>query len=100
MLFRMSALKQVGLFDERFFMYAEDIDITRRMHARFRTVYYPGATIVHDHARASYRSGRALRTHIVNMIRYFNKWGWIGDRERDQFNRETLIQIEQQARRS
>jgi GT2 family glycosyltransferase len=41
MLFRISALKQVGFFDERFFMYAEDFDITRRMHSKFKTLFFP-----------------------------------------------------------
>jgi hypothetical protein len=93
MLFRISALQTVGLFDERFFMYPEDIDITRRMHAQYRTVFYPGAMIVHDHARDSYKSKRALWIHITNLIRYFNKWGWLRDPERGNFNRETLRQI-------
>ena len=79
MLFRTSALKRVGLFDERFFMYPEDIDITRRMNAEFRTVFFPGATIVHDHARQSYKSAKLLLVHVVNTVKYFNKWGWIRD---------------------
>jgi len=93
MLFRVSALRTVGLFDERFFMYPEDIDITRRMHTEYRTVFYPAATIVHDHARESYKSKRALWIHITNLIKYFNKWGWIRDPERSRINRETLRQI-------
>ena len=93
MLFRVSALQTIGLFDERFFMYPEDIDITRRMHAQYRTVFYPRATIVHDHARESYKSKRALWIHITNLIRYFNKWGWLRDPERGNVNRETLRQI-------
>jgi len=90
MLFRTQALRRVGLFDERFFMYAEDIDITRRIHAEYRTVYYPGATIVHDHARDSYKSARALMVHAWNIVRYFNKWGWFHDPQRTCFNREAL----------
>lgn len=93
MLFRTSALRNVGLFDERFFMYPEDIDMTRRMHAEFRTVFFPGATVVHDHAKESYRSFRALRIHVWNSIKYFNKWGWIRDAQRARFNRETMRQI-------
>lgn len=87
MLLRVDALRQVGLFDERFFMYPEDIDLTRRMHSRYVTLYYPAETIIHDHRRESYRSGRLLRIHIVNMIRYFNKWGWLFDSERRRVNR-------------
>jgi GT2 family glycosyltransferase len=94
MLFRTSALRRVGLFDERFFMYPEDIDITRRMHAEYRTVFYPGATVVHDHAKESYKSLRALRVHVWNSIKYFNKWGWIRDPQRTRINRETLSRVQ------
>jgi GT2 family glycosyltransferase len=90
MLFRIAALCRVGLFDERFFMYPEDIDITRRVHAEFRTVFFPQATIVHDHAKESYKKGRFMRIHVQNVIKYFNKWGWVSDPERTQVNRETL----------
>ncbi len=93
MFFRTKALREVGLFDERFFMYPEDIDLTRRMHRRYRTVYWPEATIVHAHRAASYKSKRMLWIHIVNMIRYFCKWGWIFDRERREFNRRFLKQL-------
>lgn len=96
MLFRTSALREVGLFDERFFMYPEDIDMTRRMHARFRTVFFPDATVIHDHAKESYGSFRALAVHIWNSIKYFNKWGWIFDAERTRMNRETLLQFERE----
>lgn len=87
MMFRTEALRKIGLFDERFFMYPEDIDITRRMHRYYRTIYYPKVSVIHDHRAASYKSVRMLRIHIVNMIRYFNKWGWLVDNERREFNR-------------
>lgn len=90
MLFRTSALRKVGLFDERFFMYPEDIDITRRMHSEFRTIFFPGATIVHDHAKESYKSKRMLWIHLTNLIRYFNKWGWFFDVARKKVNAQTL----------
>ena len=100
MLFRTSALRHIGIFDERFFMYPEDIDMTRRMHALFRTVYYPGATVVHDHARQSYKTLRALWVHMYNLAKYFNKWGWLWDPERARINRETLERLpEVQVRR-
>lgn len=93
MLFRASALRRTGIFDERFFMYPEDIDMTRRMHALYRTVYYPGATVVHDHARQSYKSLWALWVHMYNLAKYFNKWGWLWDPERVRINRETLERL-------
>lgn len=90
MLFRVSSLKQIGLFDERFFMYPEDIDITRRMHSVYRTIFYPEARIVHDHARESYKSWRMLWIHTVNIIKYFNKWGWFFDHSRKITNTATI----------
>lgn len=89
MVFRLACLKEVGLFDERFFMYPEDIDISRRVYAsRWRATYFPGATVVHAHEAASYKSWRMTRIHMANMIKYFNKWGWLFDRARARANRE------------
>lgn len=98
MLFRTSSLKAVGLFDERFFMYPEDIDITRRIHAKFRTVFYPHAEIVHDHARESYKNLKMLWIHVSNMIKYFNKWGWIFDAERARVNSKILESLKSKHR--
>lgn len=89
MLLRTEAVQKARLFDERYFMYPEDIDLTRTIHRDYLTLYYPAVTIVHNHKKASYQSWRMLWVHIVNMCRYFNKWGWLFDAERRQFNTET-----------
>lgn len=88
MLLRVSALRETGLFDERFFMYPEDIDLTRRIHERYKTIYFPGASIIHDHRAASRKDSRMLKIHATNMLRYFRKWGFIFDRNRRLANRE------------
>lgn len=93
MLFRGDALREVGLFDERFFMYPEDIDITRRIHERYRTLYCPKVSIIHDHAAASRKSLKMLKIHMVNMVRYFNKWGWWFDSGRRKYNRELVAKM-------
>lgn len=95
--FRLSALQEVGLFDEQFFMYPEDIDITRRMHEHYRTIYYPHVEIVHHHAAASRHSIKMLRIHITNMIKYFNKWGWVVDKKRKATNRAVLKSLNYKA---
>lgn len=90
MLLRCEALRDIGLFDERFFMYPEDVDLTRRIHERWKTMYVPALRVIHDHRAESYRSMRMLRIHAINMIRYFNKWGWFFDRSRKRINKELI----------
>lgn len=87
MFLRVSTLQHIGLFDERFFMYPEDIDLTRRIHSKYRTVFYPEVSVIHNHAQDSYKNYRMLWIHISNMIKYFNKWGWIFDLERVRINK-------------
>ena len=75
MLFRIDALKDIGLFDERFFLYPEDIDISRRMKKNWEVVYNPEVSVYHEYQRDSAKNLRMFIIHCVNMIRYFNKWG-------------------------
>ena len=93
MFFRISALNEIGCFDERFFMYPEDIDITRRMHEQYATMFYPYVEVMHVHAAESRTNMKMLRIHIVNMIRYFNKWGWFFDKKRRKINKQVLKEL-------
>lgn len=88
MFLRTEALEKVGLFDERFFMYPEDIDLTRRISQQYRTVFFPEVTVIHHHAKSSYTNGKLMLIHSWNLVRYFNKWGWIFDKERKAINRK------------
>lgn len=90
MFFRMSAVDKVGLFDEHFFMYAEDIDMTRRMYEKYKTIFYPEVKIFHRFSRASRHSLRLFFVHLFNIIMYFNKWGWLFDKKRKEINHKTL----------
>jgi GT2 family glycosyltransferase len=93
MFLRTEALQQVGLFDEQFFLYTEDIDLSRRIHKYYRTVYFPQVTIYHYHQRGSYRNFWLMWCNIKSAIRYFNKWGWSTDSEREYFNKRTIQQL-------
>ena len=86
-------LQKVKGFDERFFMYPEDIDLTRRIYNHNRTIFYPHVSIVHEHGKGSYGSKRLLYYHMTSMIKYFNKWGWIFDKGRREINRKILSQF-------
>lgn len=93
MFFRVNALKKVGLFDERFFLYAEDFDLSRRINDECKTIYYPKVEITHYHHRHSYKNLRMTMIHIVNATRYFNKWGWFFDKKRRKTNSRILKQL-------
>jgi GT2 family glycosyltransferase len=94
MLFRIDALEEIGLFDDRFFMYPEDIDISRRIaSSKYAAIYYPYVEIIHEHAADSKKSFKMFFIHVINIIKYFNKWGWFFDSNRKKLNSKTLAQF-------
>jgi len=93
MFLRNSVLKEIGLFDERFFMYFEDTDLTRRIYKKYKTVFYPEACVYHDYGKESYRSFRVLLIHIANAFIYFSKYGWFFDKDRREINDNLLKEL-------
>lgn len=81
---RREAVQKVGLMDERFFLYLEDVDWARRFwQAGFKVYYLAEAEMVHYHQRLSAAVpglgglfSYATRIHIASAIKYFLKyWG-------------------------
>jgi GT2 family glycosyltransferase len=93
MLFRMNAFIELGGFDKRFFMYMEDVDLSRRTAAQYGTCYIPNVTVVHGFQRGSYKNIKLMFHHIASAIRYFNKWGWFFDNEREYLNKKCLQEL-------
>jgi GT2 family glycosyltransferase len=87
MFFRSSHLQALRGFDERFFMYFEDIDLVRRARTVGRAVYYPYVHAYHGYGKGSYHRPRLLMYHLRAAVRYFSKWGWFRDRDREVLNR-------------
>jgi N-acetylglucosaminyl-diphospho-decaprenol L-rhamnosyltransferase len=76
MLIRRAALAQVGLFDEGFWMYMEDLDLCYRLHeAGWVTWYEPSATVIHVKAGTTGRprSARLDRAFHYGMYRFYRK---------------------------
>jgi len=80
MLVRAAAISKVGLLDERFFMYAEDLDWCRRFRqAGYQVVYHPEVTMVHHKYKSGLdsSSGRvAAKTQEYfydTMLQYYDK---------------------------
>ena len=93
MFIRTAALKETGLFDERFFLYAEDTDLSRRIHRHYKTLFFPSAQIYHTHARGSYKDLMLTWYNLRSAIQYFNKWGWFIDKERSIVNQKARLQF-------
>ncbi len=78
MMVRAEAITDVGLMDERFFMYFEDVDWCYRMKQHgWKVVYVPGARMTHAHRRESAAGGvfnLRLFAHLNSMFRFFDKW--------------------------
>ena len=71
---RTEMLQKSGGFDERYFMYLEDADLTRTIKKYGKTMYVPTVTVNHEWKRESSKSIKMLSIHIISMIKYSMKW--------------------------
>lgn len=74
MFLRTSVFKKVKGFDERYFLYFEDADITREVQKYAKTIYNPNFYVYHHWHRASGKSIKFLLIHITSMFKYYFKW--------------------------
>jgi GT2 family glycosyltransferase len=72
---RTDLIKAVSGFDERYFLYFEDVDLCRRVQKTHRTVYYPDAVVTHRWGRAAHKNLKWTIVFMKSAVQYFNKWG-------------------------
>ena len=92
-LFNLEIISQIGFYDEKYFMYFEDWDLSRRMHKVSKTIYYPQVNVFHGYESGANKSFKLFKIYIISGIKYFFKWGWIFDKERKLFNNTALNQL-------
>lgn len=87
LLVRRELVQEGRLFDERFFLYFEDVDLCARAWQQgWRVEYFGPMTLIHHHRRSSAGVfwGRSARHHLRSLWRFWRKWGtlWPGGAER------------------
>lgn len=71
MLFDAKNFNRLHGFDERYFLYYEDVDICRRARrAGLQIAVCPQVSAIHDARRASHGNLRHLRWHLTSLFRY------------------------------
>lgn len=72
---RREMVEQIGLLDEGFFMYCEDVDWAyRAREAGWRNLYFPGATLIHEIGRSTDKAvNRMIVQFHLSMYRFFRK---------------------------
>lgn len=73
-LIRTEVFKGIEGFDDRFFMYLEDADLTLRAKSFGKIIFYPYVSVVHMWERASSKSLKFLLIHIHSMKKFLIKW--------------------------
>jgi GT2 family glycosyltransferase len=76
MLLPTAVLRAVGGFDEKFFLYFEDFDLSLRLGAGGRLVYRPEVCIVHHGGYAARKGLRHVLYFLVSAVRFFSRHGW------------------------
>ena len=71
-----AAFKAVGGFDEGYFMYVEDADLTQKMRTRGKAYLVPQYTAIHAWHRAAHRSLKPFLWQLRSLLRYFSTWGF------------------------
>ena len=73
---RTEVLRQIGGFDESYFMYVEDADITRKAQALGKVMYAPVTAVTHAWHRDANRKWKNCWTQVSSMLHYWRKWGF------------------------
>jgi GT2 family glycosyltransferase len=71
MLLDARAFRALGGFDERYFLYYEDVDLCRRARKQgHHILYVPSSEVTHDARRASRRDFGLMRHHVTSALRF------------------------------
>lgn len=73
-IFKTEVFEKLDGFDERFFMYMEDLDIFIKAKKYGKTVINTNYKIYHEYRKGSSKSLRLLRWHLSSAVKFFYKY--------------------------
>lgn len=76
MLCRTDALKEAAGFDERYFLYFEDFDLSLRLSKNYELAYLPDMKIVHHGGHSARKGGKHIRLFVQSGKRFFSSHDW------------------------
>jgi len=76
MLFRGEVWRRVGGFDEKFFLYFEDFDLSKRVAETSQIHRLPTFQIIHGGGNASNKGLKHISLFVQSAWRFFHKHGW------------------------
>ena len=71
---RTDVFKKIGGFDEKYFLYFEDFDLSRQIGLTHRIIFYPDAIVFHEWGRESKKNLKLMLVQIRSMFYFFSKW--------------------------
>lgn len=96
LLVRSNIFEKVKGFDENFFLYCEDIDLTRRIAGSEQNLFLDlSSKIKHHGRRSSHINKKLFFVHVISLLKYFKKWG-IFDFKANNINKNWLNYLNDQ----
>jgi GT2 family glycosyltransferase len=77
MMIDIEKFREVGGFDERYFMYFEDNDLCLSFGKKgYKILYTPFETVIHLYEKGAHKNQKLFKIFLQSMAKFFNKWGW------------------------
>ena len=76
LMIRTALFQELGGFDDRFFLYQEDSDLSRRVMEKGQIIYHPDMQITHAWHRENTKTLKGTLRQVQSIVKFFRKWGW------------------------